>query len=144
MTRVNFYDHVEDALLRFAVIIARHNGKWVFCKHRERSTWEVPGGHREAGEDILDTAKRELYEETGAVDFAIEPVCIYSVIAPDNFDGAESFGKLYVAEIHTFEKELHNEIERIAIMDELPERWTYPEIQPKLLEEAGRRGFLPE
>ena len=114
MTRVNFYDHVEDALLRFAVIIARHNGKWVFCKHRERSTWEVPGGHREAGEDILDTAKREL------------------------------FGKLYVAEIHTFEKELHSEIERIAIMDELPERWTYPEIQPKLLEEAGRRGFLPE
>ena len=97
MTRVNFYDHVEDALLRFAVIIARHNGKWVFCKHRERSTWEVPGGHREAGEDILDTAKRELYEETGAVDFVIEPVCIYSVIAPDNFDGAESFGKLYVA-----------------------------------------------
>ncbi|MEZ3446791.1 MAG: NUDIX domain-containing protein [Lachnospiraceae bacterium] len=144
MTRVNFYDHVEDALLRFAVIIARHNGKWVFCKHRERSTWEVPGGHREAGEDILDTAKRELYEETGAVDFVIEPVCIYSVIAPDNFDGAESFGKLYVAEIHTFEKELHSEIERIAIMDELPERWTYPEIQPKLLEEAGRRGFLPE
>jgi len=144
MTRVNFYDHVEDELLRFAVIIARHNGKWVFCKHRERSTWEVPGGHREAGEDILDTAKRELYEETGAVDFAIEPVCIYSVIAPDNFDGAESFGKLYVAEIHTFEKQLHSEIERIAIMDELPERWTYPEIQPKLLEEAGRRGFLPE
>ena len=144
MTRVNFYDHVEDALLRFAVIIARHNGKWVFCKHRERSTWEVPGGHREAGEDILDTAKRELYEETGAVDFVIEPVCIYSVIAPDNFDGAESFGKLYVAEIHTFGKELHSEIERIAIMDELPERWTYPEIQPKLLEEAGRRGFLPE
>lgn len=144
MTRVNFYDHVEDALLRFAVIIARHNGKWVFCKHRERSTWEVPGGHREAGEDILDTAKRELYEETGAVDFVIEPVCIYSVIAPDNFDGAESFGKLYVAEIHTFEKELHSEIEWIAIMDELPERWTYPEIQPKLLEEAGRRGFLPE
>ena len=144
MTRVNFYDHVEDALLRFAVIIARHNGKWVFCKHRERSTWEVPGGHREAGEDILDTAKRELYEETGAVDFVIEPVCIYSVIAPDNFDGAESFGKLYVAEIHTFEKEMHSAIERIAIMDELPERWTYPEIQPKLLEEAGRRGFLPE
>ena len=144
MTRVNFYDHVEDALLRFAVIIARHNGKWVFCKHRERSTWEVPGGHREAGEDILDTAKRELYEETGAVDFVIEPVCIYSVIAPDNFDGAESFGKLYVAEIHNFEKELHSEIVRIAIIDELPERWTYPEIQPKLLEEAGRRGFLPE
>ena len=61
MTKVNFYDSIDDSMLKFAVIIAKHNGKWVFCKHRERSTWEVPGGHREQGEDILETAKRELY-----------------------------------------------------------------------------------
>lgn len=53
MTKVNFYDSIDDSMLKFAVIIAKHNGKWVFCKHRERSTWEVPGGHREQGEDIL-------------------------------------------------------------------------------------------
>lgn len=29
-------------------------------------------------------------------------------------------------------------------MDELPIDWTYPEIQPKLLEEARKRGFLPK
>lgn len=29
-------------------------------------------------------------------------------------------------------------------MDELPINWTYPEIQPKLLEEARKRGFLPK
>ena len=144
MTKLNFYDNVEDSLLRFAVIIARHNGKWVFCKHKERSTWEVPGGHREPDEDIIETAKRELYEETGAIDFEINSVCIYSVIAPDNFDGTETFGKLFLADIDTFEKALHSEIERIAIMDELPKDWTYPEIQPKLLDEAKRRGFLPK
>ena len=144
MTKVNFYDDVEDSLLRFAVIIAKHNGKWVFCKHKERSTWEVPGGHREPDEDILDTAKRELYEETGAIDFEIYPICIYSVIAPNNFDGAETFGKLFYADIHSFEKELHSEIERIAIIDELPVSWTYPEIQPKLIDEAKRREFLPK
>ena len=49
MTKVNFYDSIDDSMLKFAVIIAKHNGKWVFCKHRERSTWEVPGGHREQG-----------------------------------------------------------------------------------------------
>ena len=59
MTKVNFYDSIDDSMLKFAVIIAKHNGKWVFCKHRERSTWEVPGGHREQGEDILETAKSE-------------------------------------------------------------------------------------
>lgn len=91
MTKVNFYENVDDSLLKFAVIIARHNGKWVFCKHKKRDTWEVPGGHREPEENILDAAKRELYEETGAIDFDLQPICIYSVIAPDNFDGAETY-----------------------------------------------------
>ena len=68
MLEVKFYDTVDDALLKFAVIISRSNGKWVLCKHKhkERDTYEVPGGHREAGEEILETAKRELKEETGA------------------------------------------------------------------------------
>lgn len=46
---VNFYDSVDDNLLKFAVIVAKSNGKWVFCKHKERTTYEIPGGHREHG-----------------------------------------------------------------------------------------------
>ena len=63
MLEVNFYDEVDDSLLKFAVIISKADGKWVFCKHKERDTYEIPGGHREEGELILDTAKRELREE---------------------------------------------------------------------------------
>lgn len=139
---VHFYEEVDDDLLRFAVIIAKTKGKYVFCKHRLRTTLEVPGGHREPGEAILDTAKRELYEETGATDFDIRPVCVYSVTAEDNFDGQESFGMLYFAEIRAFEQELHSEIEKIVVTDEMPSDWTYPDIQPKLMEEAARREFL--
>ncbi len=80
MLEVKFYDTVDDSLLKFAVIISQSNGKWVFCKHKERDTYEVPGGHREAGENILETAKRELQEETGAVKYEIKPICVYSVI----------------------------------------------------------------
>ena len=78
--QVNFYDKIEDELLKFAVIISKHNGKWVFCKHKERNTYEIPGGHREPNEDILETARRELREETGALLFDIAPICVYSVV----------------------------------------------------------------
>lgn len=139
---VNFYEEVDDKLLKFAVIIGKADGKYVFCKHKKRNTLEVPGGHREPGEMILETAKRELYEETGAIDFDMKQVCVYSVIAKDNFQGQESFGMLYYADIKSFEGELHSEIEKIVMTDKLPEEWTYPEIQPQLIEEAKRRGFL--
>lgn len=139
---VKFYDTVSDDLLKFAVIIAKHNGKLVFCKHRQRDTIEIPGGHREDGENISDTARRELYEETGALDFKIEPICVYSVTDVNNFDGVETFGMLFFAEIFSFEKELHSEIESICLLDGLPDKWTYPLIQPRLIEEAKRRGCL--
>lgn len=43
---VKFYDRVDDQLLKFAVIISKSGGKWVFCRHRKRNTYEVPGGDR--------------------------------------------------------------------------------------------------
>ena len=138
-TIIKFYDTADDSLLKFAVIVAKSNSKWVFCKHKERSTYECPGGHREAGENIDDTAKRELYEETGAIDYSIEPVCIYSVTVPGNFDGRETFGMLYYADIKHFESELHSEIEKIELFGDLPVDWTYPYIQPVLLKEVERR-----
>lgn len=144
MIEVRFYDEIEDSLLKFAVIISKTNGKWVLCKHKERDTYEVPGGHRELGETIEETAKRELREETGAVEFNIKPVCVYSVKgktrAYENLDD-ETFGMLFTADIFSFE-EIHSEIEKIIICDEVVENWTYPLIQPKLLEEAVRRGAL--
>lgn len=57
-------------------------------------------------------------------------------------NGEESFGMLYYAEIERFEPELHSEIEKTKLMDDLPNEWTYPDIQPYLIKEAERRGFL--
>ena len=141
MVKVRFYDDVEDSLLKFAVIITRHVDKWVFCKQRKRETYEVPGGHREPGEVIEETARRELYEETGALDYDLVPICVYSVAAVDEkgMEGEETFGMLYVAEVRTFEEELHSEIEKIVLMEDLPQDWTYPDIQPYLIREAQRR-----
>lgn len=41
---------------------------------------------------------------------------------------------LYYANIYSFEESLHSEMEKIVLFDEFPDSWTYPEIQPKLIE----------
>lgn len=139
MTKVKFHEHIEDNQLKFAVIIAKTRGDWVVCKHKERKTLEFPGGRREPEEDIFITAKRELYEETGAIDYDIKPIGIYSVTGETE---EESFGMLYYADIYDFEEELHSEIEQIVITKELPSNWTYPLIQPKLLEQTKKIGII--
>lgn len=140
---VDFYDSVNDELLKFTVIISKTAGKFVFCKHRERTTYELAGGHRELNESIDDAARRELYEETGAVEYTLVPICVYSVTTTDdNGTNNVNYGKLYFADITRFESELHYEIERIIITDALPDALTYPDIYPKLFQEAKRRKII--
>jgi 8-oxo-dGTP diphosphatase len=135
MLEVKFYETVEDHLLEFAVIVAKKGEQWVFCKQKTRDTYEVPGGHREQGETILEAAKRELFEETGAVDFEITPVCVYSVKGNDGaIDNVkETFGMLFYATINRFEQLPEYEMEETILMDCFPQKWTYPLIQPKLM-----------
>lgn len=139
--KVNFYESADEKQLKFAVIISKYKDKWVYCKHKERDTYEIPGGHREENEDIVTTAKRELYEETGALEFEIEPICVYSVTGKNrvNETGEETYGMLFFADIKTFDKELNSEMEYISFFDDMPEKLTYPLIQPFLMEEYLRR-----
>ena len=46
---------------------------------------------------------------------------------------------LFYADVRAFEKELHSEIERIVLQDDMPGAWTYPDIQPRLIQEALKR-----
>lgn len=122
-------NEIADNLLEFAVIIATYKNKYIFCRHKERVTWEVPGGHREDGENIFETAERELYEETGAVDFELTPVSVYGV----KIAGQITYGKLFVAKITQLGKLPSNyEIAEIILCDDMPKELTYPEIQPEL------------
>jgi 8-oxo-dGTP diphosphatase len=130
MLKVKSYniDNTEDSKLKFAVIAAQYNGKWVFVKHKERKTWEIPGGHREEGENIKETAARELLEETGAKDFNLYPICIYSV----EREGVESFGQLFYADVKLLGDLPNLEIGEAKLFDDMPDDLTYPVIQPFL------------
>ncbi|MEH6937495.1 hypothetical protein V7056_06455 [Bacillus sp. JJ664] len=58
MTQVSFHelDEIDESDLSYAVIMARYNEKWIFVKHKNRSTWEIPGGKREEHESIIEAA----------------------------------------------------------------------------------------
>jgi 8-oxo-dGTP diphosphatase len=150
MLEVLFHESVEDARLKYAVIISRADGRWVFCQHKERDTFECPGGHRDAGETIEEAARRELYEETGALDYTLKPLGAYSVSTKSDQEtkggdepvqlDSTSYGMLYYAEIQRFGPlPADSEIGQIHLVTELPERWTYPLIQPLLLEKYARQ-----
>lgn len=66
----------------------------------------------------------------------MKPICVYSVTGKTrvNETGEESSGLLCFAEIMEFSGKLESEMEKVELMKELPENWTYPWIQPKLIE----------
>ena len=66
MNTVKFIDACPVGVkLKYSVIAAQYRGKWIFCRHKARTTWEIPGGHIEPGETSDQAAFRELWEETG-------------------------------------------------------------------------------
>ncbi|PNT92824.1 NUDIX hydrolase [Clostridium thermosuccinogenes] len=108
----------------FVCIETKYKDKWVLCFHKKRQRWEVPGGHVEKGETPLMSAKRELYEETGAVDFDIVPVWDYQVFSDDGM--LHNNGRVYFANVRAFEKIPENsEMEKIEFFDILPTNVTY-------------------
>ncbi|MCX5773461.1 MAG: NUDIX domain-containing protein [Fusobacteria bacterium] len=133
MVKVNFLPcNSVIKTLKYAVIVTRYYNRWVLVKHKERSSWEIPAGRKEAHETIEETAHRELFEETGAIVYDLKPITIYSV----EIEGVVSYGKLFFADVLKFYVLPESEIEKIEFFEEFPENLTYPLIQRTLLEKV--------
>ncbi|MGC6770287.1 NUDIX domain-containing protein [Enterococcus sp. LJL51] len=120
MLKVACYKLAEkpDHLIDFSVIIAKSNSKYVFVKHRQRDSLEIPGGHRENNESIEECARRELYEETGATNYSIKPLFIYGVKKGEH--SLEDYGMVFFAEIFERKAQLEYEIEKIFLFKKNP------------------------
>lgn len=120
---------------KYVVVISVYRGMLVLSKHNLRATWETQGGHIEEGETPLDAAKRELYEESGAVEFTIKPIFDYR--SGDDKEYAD--GQVFFAEIEKLGPIPEgSEMRDVGFFEYLPRHLTYLDITPVLIETANK------
>lgn len=141
--KLSIFDIISDESKHQYVVIAAITTKgWIWVRHKERTTLEMPGGHIEPNESVTDAAKRELFEETGALRFKLIALFDYSV----ETDVAKSTGRVFIANEIDLGPLPESEIAEIFFSPNLPENLTYPFIQPELFEKAlnlaTQKGFI--
>lgn len=125
---------IRESDLTYVVMCARYREEWIFVRHKQRRTWEMPAGHIEEGESADQAAVRELFEEAGVLRSELAHICDYSVTIQDNTE----YGRLYGATVDEIDPRLEHEIEELLFTDHLPLNLTYPEVQTILFERAKR------
>lgn len=107
----------------FVSIFTRYQGKWVYCWHKRRESYEHPAGHVEPNETPLEAAKRELFEEAGIKDCKIIPLWDYEYIW-ENGEGRNN-GRVFYAEAQSLETLPISEMDHIDFFETVPEIFTY-------------------
>lgn len=121
---------------RYVVVLSEYEGKILLSRHKARSTWETQGGHIEPGETPEAAARRELYEESGAVEFEMKPLCDYW--AGDAQAGYGANGMVFTAVIQKLGPIPESEMAEVRTFEILPGNLTYPPITPVLFAEIGK------
>lgn len=143
---ISFYDFQMEnqSAIEYVTIATYFRGQWVFCRHKERTTWEIPGGKRKSGESILEAAKRELFEETGATAFQIMPLDQFDVHFESEQESISTTGLLCYAEVEQMSDLPESEIAEVNLASQLPSELTHPEIQPVLWQRVLQRTQIIE
>lgn len=124
LVKIHKAGKTEEKDLKFVVICVRYRGKLLLARHKDRTTWEMPGGHIEDGESSREAALRELYEETGIITEDIAAICDFEVCD----DGRSTYDRLYYASVERLGELPQYEMAEIRLFDDFPENCTYPHI----------------
>lgn len=91
---LTFSENFFPEAARHVLILCQYGDEWLLTNHKERG-YEFPGGKAEAGETIDQAARREVYEETGAILEELKRLGEYRVSGEnDTFVKAVFWGKV--------------------------------------------------
>lgn len=99
----------EDAHipLTFTLVAAHYQGQYVMIFEPVRNQWEIPGGGIEIGENPLDCARRELFEESAQVAEALSFKGLFQLRLHDT--GKVEYGALYATTLTELRPFIPNE-----------------------------------
>ncbi|MDD2196548.1 MAG: NUDIX domain-containing protein [Bacteroidales bacterium] len=122
--------NTRKRIYNYVVIVAYFNEKLVWVRKKGATTWEIPAGHVEKGETPNQAAERELWEETGALQYALSPICDFSI----KTENGTSYNRLFYCQIEKIGELPISEIEEIDFRNDIPSQLTHGKIQPRLIE----------
>ena len=120
---------VKKTKIAGGVVINEYDEVIIVSQKGKVKTWSLPKGHVEEGETELETAKREIYEESGAKDLEfIKPLGTYERYSMDNETELKVrtffFFKTHKQDLHPIDKENPEAI--WASKDKVSEILTHP------------------
>lgn len=110
-------NEIDSDVIKYVVMIAEYNNQLIIIRNKQRQLWELPGGKKEENEDLIQAASRELYEETGAVQFELTPFAVYLMNG--------SYGMMFFVKVNELYELPNYEIAEIRLVDTLPENLLY-------------------
>ncbi len=117
------------------VVVRRGEGNWKYLFLRAYRNWDFPKGIVEPGEEPLETAKREVKEETGIGDLNFRWGSRFKETPP--YLGGKKIARYYIAETTTREVQFSRNPE-IGVPEHHEYRWLLHEEVKKIAPERLR------
>ena len=97
----------------YSGVVVKFEQKCLLCKRNNIGSlpgkWSIPGGKNEEGEETLEAAKREFYEET-FIDIDNDELNFVGVVPRKTRDGKKHKGVMYVYQLNS-DQELNPDLE---------------------------------